>query len=248
VPYKSPSNGYLSYLKFFGKTKEIIKVADLVIVNSLHLAEYATQFNPNVRRITNSFDPVEYKYIPFAANGGELTVGWSGSATTVKNLDLVTDPLRELAKRTNYGFHVIGTSDFALEGVKVTAQNWRRETEAEDLRRMQVGLVPLPDVPWNKYKFIMKTPQYMALGIVPVGTPLSSNPEVIRHGENGFLASTKEEWVEYLHYLIEDESLRSRMSEAAAADAHEKYSLTANMPKVIDAFRSVVRKETAGRS
>jgi glycosyltransferase involved in cell wall biosynthesis len=241
VPYKSPSNGYLSYLKFFGKTKEIIKIADLVIVNSSHLEEYARQFNPNVRRITNSFDPEAYRYIPFPEKPDPVTVGWSGSSTTVKNLDLVSNPLRQLAKLTRYNFHVIGSADYSLEGVTTTAQAWRRETEAEDLRKMQIGLVPLPDVEWNKYKFIMKVPQYMAVGIVPVGSPSSSNPEVIRHGENGFLASTDDEWIGYLEKLILDDDLRNRMSRAAAEEAHARYSLTANMPAVIDAFRSVVR-------
>src|SRR5437764_1322825 len=33
VPYRSPSNGYLSYLKFFGKIKEIIRLSTVVILN-----------------------------------------------------------------------------------------------------------------------------------------------------------------------------------------------------------------------
>ncbi len=86
----------------------------------------------------------------------------------------------------------------------------------------------------------MKTAQYMALGIVPVGTPMASNPEVIRHGENGFLAATDEEWVEYLTILIEDYNLRNKMSAQAAQDAQANYSLEANMPKVIEAFRAAV--------
>jgi glycosyltransferase involved in cell wall biosynthesis len=128
-----------------------------------------------------------------------------------------------------------------LQNVRYTAQKWKAETEVEDLRRMQIGLVPLPESEWNKRKFIMKTAQYMALGIVPVGTPMASNPEVIRHGENGFLAATDEEWIKYLTILIEDGKLRNKMSAAAAKDAKEKYSLEANMPKVIEAFRAAVK-------
>jgi glycosyltransferase involved in cell wall biosynthesis len=86
----------------------------------------------------------------------------------------------------------------------------------------------------------MKTAQYMSLGIVPVGTPMASNPEVIRHGENGFLAANDEEWVECMNILITDEHLRRQMSERAAADALAKYSLEANAPKIIEAFRSAL--------
>ena len=105
---------------------------------------------------------------------------------------------------------------------------------------MQIGLVPLPENSWNKYKFIMKTAQYMALGIVPVGTPMASNTEVIRHGENGFLAATDEEWVEYLTILVKDPKLRNRMASEAVADALAKYSLDANRSKIISAFRAAL--------
>ena len=86
----------------------------------------------------------------------------------------------------------------------------------------------------------MKTAQYMALGIVPVGTPIASNPEVIRHGENGFLAANDREWVEYLSLLTEDAALRNKLSREAAKDAEKKYSLNANAAKVVEAFRAAV--------
>ena len=105
---------------------------------------------------------------------------------------------------------------------------------------MQIGLVPLPDNEWNKHKFIMKTAQYMALGIVPVGTPMASNTEVIRHGENGFLAATDDEWFEYLTILVKDSELRNKMSTAAVEDARTKYSLEANTSKIISAFKAAL--------
>jgi glycosyltransferase involved in cell wall biosynthesis len=80
----------------------------------------------------------------------------------------------------------------------------------------------------------------MALGIVPVGTPMASNTEVIRHGENGFLAETGAEWVEYLTILVKDSKLRNNMSREAVADALAKYSLKANRSKIIEAFKAAV--------
>ena len=240
VPYKSPSNGYLSYLKFFGKIKEIIRLSSLVIVNSRLLMEYALQFNDRVTRIPNSFDENVYFYEPFPPRPEPVTIGWSGSPTTLPNLTLVANALKTLAEKVDYKFRVIGGKQVDLPGVNVEARDWNAATEIEDLRRMQVGLIPLPAVEWNKYKFIMKAPQYMALGIVPVGTPMASNPEVIRHGENGFLAETDEEWVEFLSLLVNDHALRNKMSKQAAADA-KTYTLEANIGKVIEAFHAAVK-------
>ena len=80
----------------------------------------------------------------------------------------------------------------------------------------------------------------VALGIVPIGTPIGSNPEVIRHGENGFLASTEQEWIDYITLLVRDSGLWQKMSQAAVIDANDKYSLKANAEKVIEAFRNAI--------
>lgn len=239
VPYRSPSNGYLSYLKFFGKIKEIVKISKVVIVNSTQIREFASEFNDNIWQVPSVVDTEQFRFAPFETNG-RLTVGWSGSPTTVKNLELVEAPLQEISKRGFCDILFIGGRDPQLKDVRYTAKEWKAETEVEDLRKMQIGLVPLPDQPWNRYKFIMKTAQYMALGIVPVGTPMASNPEVIRHGENGFLAATDAEWVEYISLLAADEDLRERLSNEAARDAVSNYSLQANTTRIVEAFRAAL--------
>jgi glycosyltransferase involved in cell wall biosynthesis len=240
MPYKSPSNGYLSYLKFFGKVKEIIKLSKVVIANSSHIRDYCLNFNKNVWQVPSIVDTNEFTYKPFDENLKRVCIGWSGSPTTLKNIKLVESALQTISGKNICDIHFIGGTDFKLENVKYSSQKWSGETEVEDLRRMQIGLVPLPDNAWNKHKFIMKTAQYMALGIVPVGTPMASNPEVIKHGENGFLAANDAEWVEYISLLVNDSNLRTAMSVKCVKEAHENYNLEANIPKVLQAFRSAV--------
>lgn len=240
MPYKSPSNGYLSYLKFFGKIKEIIRISKVVMVNSTGILNYAKQFNRNIWQVPSIVDTRKFAYQPFAEDLERICIGWSGSPTTLKNIKLVEKPLQKLSEKNIADLHFIGGTDFGLENVRYTAQKWDGATEVEDLRRIQIGLVPLPENSWNRYKFIMKTAQYMALGIVPVGTPMASNTEVIRHGENGFLAATDAEWIEHLTTLVKDDKLRNEMSARAAREAQEKYSLEANTPKIIEAFKAAL--------
>jgi len=45
VSYRSPSNGYLSYLKFANKTKTICRLSSHVMVGNPYLADYAKQVN-----------------------------------------------------------------------------------------------------------------------------------------------------------------------------------------------------------
>src|SRR5438270_12208721 len=46
--YVSPSNGYLSYLKFPGKTRTVCRLAAHVMAGNEYLADYARQVNNNV--------------------------------------------------------------------------------------------------------------------------------------------------------------------------------------------------------
>jgi glycosyltransferase involved in cell wall biosynthesis len=241
VPYNSPSNGIFSHLKFFGKIKEIIRISKVVIVNSSHIRSYARQFNDNIWQVPSIVDTDKFVFKSFPLDLRRPCVGWSGSPTTIRNIKLLEAPLQNLGQRDICDFHFIGGTDFDIENLGYTSQKWAENTEVADLRKIQIGLVPLPENPWNKYKFIMKTAQYMALGIVPVGTPLASNTEVIKHGESGFLASNDEEWLEYLTILATDSKLRNEMSKVAAADALQNYSLIANAPKIIKAFRSALK-------
>ena len=59
VTYRSPSNGYLSYLKFASKTKTICRLASHVMVGNPYLAEYAGQVNDKVTVIPTTIDTDE---------------------------------------------------------------------------------------------------------------------------------------------------------------------------------------------
>lgn len=241
VPYRSPSNGYFSYLKFFSKVSEICRLAKVVIVNSTQIHDYVSQYSQSIWQIPTIVDTTKYVFDPnLLANDDEVCIGWSGSSTTINNIRVIAGALRRLSEQVSHRVHLIGGKQFDLPGVRYTAQEWAAETEVEDLRRIQVGMVPLPVNEWNKLKFFMKTAQFMALGIPPVATPLGSNPQVIEHGVTGFLADSDEEWIKYLRLLIEDRELRTRMSYRAAEVAKDKYSLAANADKIIQAFRSAM--------
>ena len=64
VTYRSPSNGYLSYLKFASKTKTICRLAAHVMVGNPYLAEYARQVNDRVTVIPTTIDTEKYRVPP----------------------------------------------------------------------------------------------------------------------------------------------------------------------------------------
>lgn len=248
VPYRSPSNGYLSYLKFFGKVGRIARLSAVTIVNSRQHVEYVSRYTSQIRNIPILVDADEYRYEQRdIAGGGRVRVGWTGSPTTAPNLELIAQPLRRLAARQDVEIVAIGGGDFRLPEVAMSIVPWQAATEVQELRGLDVGLLPVPVTEWNKRKFFMKLIQYMSLGIPPVCTPIGANTDVVVHGENGLLADSSAEWEAAVSRLIEDADLRATMGRAAAHTAHAAYTAQARADDIIEAFTAAVAGGPAAR-
>lgn len=242
VPYVSPSNGYLSYLKFPGKTRTICRLAAHVMAGNEYLADYARQVNEHVTVIPTTVDTEKYT-IEFARAANDVPViGWTGSYSTAQHLRTLGGALRRLAERERFRLRVIGAPNFELEGVDVEVVPWRSETEVADLRPVDIGVMPLPEDPWSKGKCGMKALQYMGLAIPTVCSPVGVNSDIIRDGENGLLAATEDEWVEKLSALLHSSELRERLGRAGRSTVEAKYSAAVQAPRVFRIIESIVRK------
>ena len=241
VSYRSPSNGYLSYLKFAGKTKTICRLASHVMVGNPYLAEYARQFNENVTVIPTTIDTKRYEPAPPKTTNGPLVIGWTGSHSTVQHLDTLRGALKKLAARENFRLRVIGTPVYECDPINVEAMRWRAITEVDDLRSIDIGVMPLPEDKWSKGKCGAKALQFMGMGIPTVCSPVGVNTDIIQDDENGFLASTEDEWLDKLTRLLRSAELRRRLGEAGRATVEQKYSAISQAPRVYEIFKSVLR-------
>lgn len=242
--YKSPSNGYLSYLKFPSKTATSIRVSSHVMAGNPYLAEYSRRYNENVTIIPTTIDTDKYTFEEPNDDPDPVTIGWSGSFSTVQHLDTVREALQELSKRQRFRLRVIGTPTYELPGVDVEALPWRSESEIEDLRPMDIGIMPLPDDRWSKGKCGLKALQYMALGKPTVCSPVGVNTVIIQDAENGSIADSKEEWVVKLEELILSSDLRRRLGRAGRETVESQYSARSQAPRVAEIFRSLAARSS----
>jgi glycosyltransferase involved in cell wall biosynthesis len=241
VSYRSPSNGYLSYLKFASKTKTICRIASHVMVGNPYLAEYARQVNDQVTVIPTTIDTEKYRVPSRDEKTGPPVIGWTGSYSTVQHLDTLRGALKKLAERESFRLRVIGTPSYDCPPVDVEAMGWRAETELEDLGAIDIGVMPLPDDRWSKGKCGLKALQFMALGIPTICSPVGVNTEIIQDDQNGFIAETEDEWVEKLTRLLRSNELRQRLGHAGRVTVEQKYSAITQTPRVHEIFESVLR-------
>ena len=237
----SDANKKWNWLKNPNKTKEIIEVSDLIFAGNQYLADYAKQVNDNIVIVPTTIDTEEYKKIE--QQNDKICLGWSGSITTIQHFEYALPFLKEL--KLKYGdqieIKVIGDKNYVNEELGIKGIGWNKEDEIKELSSFDIGIMPLPNDEWSSGECGLKGLQYMALSIPTVMSPVGVNNEIIKDGENGVLADTKEEWVERISLLIDSRELREKMGAAARKTVVEKYSTESQKEVYLNSFNSLLK-------
>ena len=138
-------------------------------------------------------------------------IGWIGGAGNLDSLDLVAPALVSLSKRRKFVLRVISNTNYELDGVRVENLQWSIESQEAKLARLDIGIMPLEDTPWSQGKCAYKLLQYMAAGVLGVGSAVGMNTEVIADRENGLLVRNRSDWESVLEDALDDIDLRLRL-------------------------------------
>ena len=238
--HTSGANRLFDWLKFPGKTAALCRLSSFVVAGNEYLAAYARKHNPRVVVVPTSIDTDLYTPMEREDWSGRVTIGWTGSATSLTYLETFAPVLRELLRRRDVEIRVQSNRPPALSGIPVVWQPWSPETEIQEIRRYHIGIKPMPDDPWARGKCPMKELQYMALGVPAVCSAVGTSVEVIRDGENGFLATNGDQWLAHLTRLVDDAALRRTIGLAGRQTVEERYSMRRCASRFAEALRSVV--------
>ncbi|TMI64931.1 MAG: glycosyltransferase family 4 protein [Bacteroidetes bacterium] len=238
IPNTSAENKIVSWFKAFWKVKYICKWAHLVVGGNDFLCKYARQYNRNTVLIPTCVDTTDKHNRLTNHDAEKITIGWTGSHSTLKYLDELVPVIRELETKNNFEFIVISdkSPDYIISSFRFIP--WNEKTEIEDLQKINIGLMPLQDDEWSEGKCGFKLIQYMSLGIPALASPVGVNKKIIEHGENGMLCSKQEDWINGLNYLIHNKEERKRMGLSGRNKINASYSLKAYAPVFINLFRS----------
>jgi glycosyltransferase involved in cell wall biosynthesis len=242
VPYISPTYGRLAtWLKCQWKSTPILEMAAHVVAGNQYLADFARRYNENVTVVPTVVDPDKFAAAAREpAADGRLVVGWIGSHSTARQLELIAPALQQVARRRSFVFRVVGAGQpVHIPGVNVDNRQWQLDTEIREFRSLDIGVYPLLSDRWALGKCAFKAIQYMAAGVPCVCSPVGMNTEVVEHGENGLFASSVDEWVDALEALLTDGSLRERLAEAGKQTVIERYSLQQHAPRLCRVLQSV---------
>lgn len=175
-------------------------------------------------------------------DGAPIDIVWIGSPSTAAYLQTLAEPLQRLAAEQAIRLVVIGADAPSLRGVEVLARAWSPESEAAELARCHIGVMPLPDSSWERGKCGYKLIQYMACGLPVVASPVGANCEIVEQDRNGLLAGDSTQWTNALRRLARDAALRERLGTAGRETVERRYSVQSLAPRLLTLLQDAARR------
>lgn len=203
--------------------------ASAVIAGNRYLADYARQYARDVLVLPTVLDHHRYPARQHAA-GPEVVIGWIGHSVNHPYLAGMSEVLQRIAKLFPIRVLVVSDRDLAIPGVRVENRRWSEATEVEDILCMDIGIMPMPDDAWSRGKCGFKAIQYMAAGLPVVCADVGANPDIVRHGHDGFCVRTPSEWHDALAGLCDDTGLRQRLGTSGRQHVADAFSLESAAP------------------
>jgi glycosyltransferase involved in cell wall biosynthesis len=220
------------FLKWPEKIARVAGAADCVIAGSDLLAEALAQFSQRVTIIPTCLDVGRYAVKEHVSRSRPV-IGWTGTSSNLGYFEQVDPALTELAARMPYSLAIIADERAGrrlprVSGVETRFIQWAIETEAASLLEFDVGIMPLPEDDWSRFKCGFKLIQYMAAGLPTVASPVGVNPQIVNPGVTGVLTETRAEWADAMAGLLGDVEGRRQMGAAGRRRVEERYSIQAN--------------------
>jgi len=230
----------MRWLKRPEKTARIIEHSAAVIAGNDTLKSFASPLNDQIFVIPTPVDTDHFRPKPRLVEADDLVIGWIGSNTTAPYLRMVEPALKEIARRyPKVELRIVGGS-YRPDGLdRVSLRPWGLESELNELRGFDIGIMPMPDTEWTRGKCGFKALFYMSVGLPAVCSPVGITTDIIKDGVTGSLAKTTEDWVDRLSSLIESPELRCRIGQAGRQTVEEKYSLRSQAPRLLEVLERV---------
>lgn len=154
-----------------------------------------------------------------ATSAGPLRIGWVGRSSNLHYVHAIAPALSRVAKETEARLVIVSDASISLPGIETEWIPWTLEREASAVASFSAGIMPLSlEDPWSRGKCAYKLLQTMAAGVPSVASNIGMNRDVVRPGENGWLASTQDDWARRLVSIANDPitahqvGLRGRMT------------------------------------
>lgn len=232
------------------------ELADLVVVTTPALAD---RYGRHGRvRIIPNYVPSHYLGLlppERPADDAGIRVGWSGAFDThPTDLQVTRGGVAEVLRDRSLPFYVVGDHDDRVAhalghtGRLAHTGGWLPLSKYPvAMSMLDVGIVPLDDIPFNHAKSWLKGLEFAALGVPFVASPTGPYRELHdRHGIGILAGGRSRDWRRELERLVADDDWRAEVADRNRLAASE-LTIEGHVDEWVDAWRHALNLSTRNR-
>lgn len=227
------------------KIDVVMRNSACVIAGNNYLAERARIASARcVELVPTVVDHARYS-VRTVTSEQQPVIGWIGSPSTQHFVVGIREALTKVCHAHGARLLLVGaTSSVAAEfpGVDVEVLPWTEGGEVEFVQRMDIGIMPLTDGPWEKGKCGYKLIQYMACGVPVIASPVGVNVSIVNGSHCGLLAQSQAEWEVALMRLLQSADERIALGKAGRKAVTDIYSLQIQAPIMMKILSAALKQ------
>ena len=233
---QSPRLSLRPYLPFI---REFQQAADLVTVSTPALADHYSALNANTQVLRNYLNAT--LWLPHLVNPRQrrsrrVRVGYFGDSDSILDINSLRAVLLRLAEKhahVDLCFWVgkpNALEHLACASFRAESCTYEEFPAALTSLKLDIGIVPGLPTALNRSRSPVKFFDYALAGAACVASADSPFAGVIKHGQNGFLCSSEEEWFATLDRLVQDTAQRREVALRAQAEVLQNWMLADHAP------------------
>jgi len=227
------------------KIDKVMRFSGVVVVGNDYLAQRAASANANkIVKIPTVVEPKRYDVSVSKLNENKLSIGWIGTPATQKYIVEIKDCLIKVCKKHNASLTLIGAHPSIkslFTDININILPWTEESESLNISNFDIGIMPIPDEPFERGKCGYKLIQYIACSKPVVASNVGVNAEIVESCDAGCVVNTLSEWESALSNLLSDSALRTKHGNRGKASVRKYYSVESQIDNLVNIFK-LVRK------
>lgn len=231
----------------FGRSAmiRIAKDAELVLAGNHYIADWFSAYAKNIQIVPTAIDTE--RFFPRELSEREadrpFVVGWTGQSIGFPYLYSIEACLGEFLQDYDAEFWIMAEQHPRFQKIpsgKVRYFQWSPASEAEFVRKIDVGIMPLLSSDECRGKCGFKMLQYMSSGVPVVASPVGMNADILNMGQIGYAVRDGKDWYAALEHLYKDRSLGQHMGDAGRKIARKSFSRDVISSRLSEIFHELV--------
>ncbi len=250
LPEEHPDriSGY--YIKNLVPLIHALHRVDAIFVTNQNLANHFSTYSKAIYILPNYLDDGIWKPGEIdRTNDDPLKLLYMGTSTHKPDLLSLTRVFRKLStKYPDIQLISVGIEPpdevsqvITTKYIPKLSDNYTEFAQKLPLINGNIAIAPLVANEFNRGKSPLKYFEYSAVSLPAVYSNIEPYSEVVQHGKTGFLATTDEEWLNYIERMIVDKDLRRKIAHEAKQDVIKNWSMKDYAQKWTVALSNVVK-------